>query len=414
MSMTSPVSISSRKKVRIKGQPLFSSLIEKAVLKLLSSLSLGEVRVTAPDGRSFKFGETANREISADLKIRNPNAYRAILKGSDIALAESYMKGEWSTSDLTKLLKVAAINLDHWDRSGRLKTVRKIIDRIALFKQRNSKSGSKKNISYHYDLGNDFYRLWLDPSMTYSSALFEDGTTSLQTAQNNKYAKIAEVAGIESGHKILEVGCGWGGFADHVTSEFDVQIDGITISQRQLDYAKSRPLQTGPNKKADFHFKDYRDQEGQYDAIVSIEMFEAVGEENWNSYFQMLARNLKPNAAASIQTILIDDTRYKDYRNEMDFIQKYIFPGGFLPSQSAFIQAAERNGLKAELSVAFGNDYATTLKYWREEFLKKWQSIHEMGMDRKFKHLWEFYLCYCEAGFSLGHIDVGIFKVTKA
>jgi cyclopropane-fatty-acyl-phospholipid synthase len=321
------------------------------------------------------------------------------------------MDGDWSSPDITALIELVLLNEKSLKSAMVGRWISGVVNFLRHLRARNSRTGSKRNIAYHYDLGNEFYCQWLDDSMTYSSALFTEEGQPLLEAQQEKYRRIADVAGIEDNAKVLEIGCGWGGFARLAAQEYGASIEGITLSEEQLAYARAEADRQQLDQQTKFNFRDYRDQAGEFDAIVSIEMFEAVGEENWDSYFATIKRNLKPGGRAAVQVITIDEKRYAAYRKSADFIQRYIFPGGQLPSKTAFIEAAARNGLTAHIREEFGQDYATTLRLWKEKFLAKWQQIEPLGFDQRFKRMWEFYLQYCEAGFRQKSIDVVIFEL---
>ncbi len=383
----------------------------KALVMALTHMRIGKLSLELPDGKTLEFGSSANGGPVARAVIHDLGAIRRIFKYGDIGLGESYMDGEWSSPDLTELIELALLNEDSLSQAFFGKWIASLGHFFRHFLSRNTKKGSRRNITYHYDLGNSFYSEWLDKSMTYSSALFEHDGQDLIQAQENKYRQIAQLANVKEGDRILEIGCGWGGFAEMATKEFGARIEGITLSDEQLAYARDRIREKGLEDRARFHLRDYRDQHGNFDAIVSIEMFEAVGEENWDTYFQTLKRNLKDNGKAVLQVITINEGRFDKYRKTVDFIQRYIFPGGLLPSKTAFVEAAYRNGLTARLSTEFGADYAETLRLWREEFHARWGNIAKLGFDERFKRMWEFYLQYCEAGFRQKSIDVAIFEL---
>jgi cyclopropane-fatty-acyl-phospholipid synthase len=286
-------------------------------------------------------------------------------------------------------------------------------NRVQHFLRANSKSGSRRNIAYHYDLGNDFYSEWLDPGMTYSSALFDDEHDDLESAQENKYRQLAERLELKAHHRVLEIGCGWGGFAEYAAKEYGCNIVCLTLSKEQLAFAQERINTAGLAEQIEFRLQDYRDVEGQFDRIVSIEMFEAVGEEYWGTYFAQVKQLLRPEGQAGLQIISIANERFEGYRNETDFIQKYIFPGGMLPSPEKLDQHIEQAGLSKTSEHLFGRSYARTLSIWRKEFLRNWDSISQLGYSRKFRRMWEYYLCYCEAGFRRGTIDVGHYFLKK-
>ncbi|WP_288902812.1 cyclopropane-fatty-acyl-phospholipid synthase family protein [uncultured Sneathiella sp.] len=377
----------------------------------LSRMAVGQLTVFLPTGERLEFGPARPGEPVATVSLHHERAARRILKSGDIGLGESYMDGDWSSPDITELIELALCNENNLKSAMVGKWLSGFVNFFRHLRARNSRTGSQRNIAYHYDLGNDFYRHWLDETMTYSAALFTKDDQSLADAQQEKYRRIAEIAGVSKNMKILEIGCGWGGFARLAAREYGATVDGITLSEEQLAYATTTAKQSGLQDKTNFHFRDYRDQEGRFDGIVSIEMFEAVGQENWDSYFAAIKRNLKAGGRAAIQVITIDEKRYNHYRKSADFIQRYIFPGGQLPSKAAFINAAARNGLTARIREEFGGDYATTLKLWKEKFLAKWSDIEPLGFDQRFKRMWEFYLQYCEAGFRQKSIDVVIFEL---
>ncbi len=383
----------------------------KALVLGLSRMRVGRLSLELPDGKIHEFGSTANGGPAARAVVHDVGAIRRIFKYGDIGLGESYMDGQWSSPDLTALIELALLNEDSLSHAFFGKWIAGLGNFVRHFMSRNTKTGSRRNITYHYDLGNDFYSEWLDKSMTYSSALFEHEGQSLIEAQENKYCHIARLADVKENDRVLEIGCGWGGFAEVATKDFGAKVEGITLSDEQLAFAQNRIKEQGLENRAQFHLRDYRDQRGRFDAIVSIEMFEAVGQENWDTYFQTLKRNLKENGKAVVQVITIDEGRFDKYRKTVDFIQRYIFPGGLLPSKTAFIEAASQNGLTAKMTTEFGGDYAETLRLWREEFHAKWETIAELGFDERFKRMWEFYLQYCEAGFRQKSIDVAIFEI---
>ncbi|WP_169543821.1 SAM-dependent methyltransferase [Sneathiella aquimaris] len=383
-----------------------------AFLHVLQRIQYGHVTLSLPSGSLFEFGQPVAGVKGAQMDLHDIGAVKRFLKHSDIGLGESYMDGQWSSPDLDALMQVALLNEQYLKESILGGLLTKIQHLFALFKTRNTRSGSRRNIAHHYDLGNDFYRLWLDRTMTYSSALFGENDQSLAQAQMRKYQEIARIAGVEKGSKILEVGCGWGGFAEFAAIEYQGQTDGLTLSEEQLAFAKDRLSSQGLEKQARFFLRDYRDHHGDYDAIVSIEMFEAVGRENWDSYFQCLKQNLKAGRKAAVQVITIDENRYDTYLGAQDFIQKYIFPGGLLPSKTAFMNSARKNGFNVRICHEFGTDYADTLSQWEKDFQKNWQKISTLGYDTRFKRMWEFYLKYCEAGFRQKSLDVVIFELS--
>jgi len=328
-----------------------------------------------------------------------------LIKGGSIGFAECYMRDEFETPNLSNLIEIMARNIKIvYKFSGLLD-----LPWINFFKNRfikNTKSRSKENIAKHYDLGNDFFSLWLDETLTYSSAIFDDYSLDLPRAQNNKYQKLINLIKPNPGDKVLEIGCGWGGFAEYLGKNYDVKLDCITISQKQYEFAKQRIHNCGLNEKINIEIKDYRDLKGQYNSIASIEMIEAVGQNYLASYFNTIKNNLTPGGTAAIQAITIDDSLFDRYKNRQDFIQKYIFPGGFLPSKQSLKKYAESNHLNFNEYNSYAVHYSKTLAMWRETFNQKWELIKNQGFDLTFKRMWEFYLSYCEAGFKSKNIDL--------
>jgi cyclopropane-fatty-acyl-phospholipid synthase len=323
------------------------------------------------------------------------------------------MDGEWETPDLVALIELASRNEQALqDALGGGRAAR-LLNRLWHWRRNNNRRGSRRNIAFHYDLGNDFYRRWLDQGMTYSSALFEHPQQDLAQAQQAKYQRIAELAELQPGARVLEIGCGWGGFMELAAGQLACRVEGVTLSQQQLAYANARMQAAGLQQQAQASLTDYRDTAGQYDAIVSIEMLEAVGEAHWPRYFQTLYERLKPGSGAVVQVITIADERYAEYRRTTDFIQRHVFPGGMLPSPSILRQQAEQAGLQPDHAQTFGLSYARTLAQWRAAFIAAWPHIAGNGFDQRFRRLWEYYLCYCEAGFNAGMIDVGIYRFRK-
>ena len=320
--------------------------------------------------------------------------------------------GDWECPDLTALFDIALANEQAFDLENRGSWLFRTLNRLRHLLNNNSKTGSRRNISYHYDLGNEFYSHWLDETMTYSSALFS-AEEKLADAQQKKYRTIADMAELKSGDKVLEIGCGWGGFSEVAAKEYGAEIKGLTLSKEQLSYAQNRYQKANVAHLASASLTDYRDARGQYDKIVSIEMFEAVGYENWDTYFTAVKRLLKPGGTALLQIILIEDERFDSYRKNVDFIQKYIFPGGLLPSVEALSASVEENGLSLRDSHLFGPSYAKTCEIWQKNFQHAWDDIKPLGFDTRFKRMWEYYLSYCEAGFKAGTIDVGLFKIVN-
>jgi cyclopropane-fatty-acyl-phospholipid synthase len=381
----------------------------KLLLRLLSGVRQGALRLTTPDGQVLHFGDGS---APVSLVLVNWEVANAVLRSGDIGLAEGFIAGDWHSDDLPALLELLVRNREQIEALVYGTWWGSLLYRLKHLLNRNSRSGSRKNIHAHYDLGNDFYRLWLDPSMSYSSALFEGGT-DLEQAQANKYRRVLDQLVIGAGAHVLEIGCGWGGFAEVAARSAGARVTGLTLSGAQLEYARQRLWQAGLSGQVDLQLRDYRDCTGQYDAIASIEMFEAVGEAYWPSYFDCLVRNLKPGGRACVQTIVIDDALFERYRTGTDFIQQYIFPGGMLPSPSAFRAMARSHGLCVINEFDFGDDYATTLAAWRAAFHARLDAVRACGFDQRFIQIWEFYLCYCEAAFRGKNTSVMQFTLVK-
>ena len=374
----------------------------RTVFGMLKNLSGGLLEVRLPDGSSALFGDG---EAGVTLHVHDEEMFSRVLARGDIGLAEAYLDGQWDSSDITQLLTLLAGNRPALKSALYGSWRRLLAARIRHWLNRNSRTGSKRNIMAHYDLGNDFYRLWLDPTMSYSAAIYEDGQDgSLASAQAAKYQRILDRLQAASGERVLEIGCGWGGFAE-MAAQASLKVTGLTLSPAQLDWARKRVPQ------ADLRLQDYRDTTEKFDHVVSIEMFEAVGEQWWPSYFKTVAGTLKSGGKAVIQSITIADELFPAYRKGTDFIQQYIFPGGMLPSRSAFRRAAFKAGLEVKDEYAFGLDYARTLAEWRQSFEANWPEIQKQGFDETFRRLWRLYLCYCEAGFKAGNIDVVQFEL---
>jgi len=371
---------------------------------ILQRLRRGRVTLVVPDGRRFLFegGETGP---TATLIVRRPRFVRRAIAGGNIGFAEAYMDGDWETPDLAALLELICVN-DSMEDVHYPRRLALLANRLWHWLRPNSRQGSKRNIAAHYDLGNEFYRRWLDPTMTYSSGVFPAPTADLTDAQNNKYRLICEKLALAPGHRVLEIGCGWGGFASFAAREFGAKVTAITVSKQQLDYAQARIQREGLADKVEARFIDYRDLSGTFDRIASIEMFEAVGEKYWPAYFGKVRDSLAPGGRAALQIITIADTWFERYRRGVDFIQRYIFPGGMLPSPSALERETKRAGLVLERQDFFGLHYAQTLALWNQRFQGAWAEIAPLGYDLRFKRMWEFYLAYCEAGFRAKTIDV--------
>lgn len=373
----------------------------------------GRITVTLTDGRRLVYDHGIEGP-EAEIIAHDYSFVKQVLAGGDIGFAEAYMDGKWSTPDLTAVLLFFSEN---FEAAGRLAVggwmVRMANNLRHLF-NRNSKAGARRNIMAHYDLGNEFYGAWLDPSMTYSSALYTSPNQSLEQAQAEKYKGIVERIGAGPDSSILEIGCGWGGFAEYAAKTSGAKVTCLTISQAQADYARERIQRQGLSERVDIRLEDYRDHVGQYDGVASIEMFEAVGEEYWPTYFNKIASVLKSGGRAALQIITIGDEFFDNYRQRADFIQRYIFPGGMLPSEAALKDQFRDAGLRHDGVQYFGHDYARTLKTWSQRFNTSWPDIAPLGFDEPFRRMWNFYLSYCEAGFISGRINVGQFQLAKA
>jgi cyclopropane-fatty-acyl-phospholipid synthase len=375
----------------------------KAVLLALTRLRGGELTMVTPNGERLVFGEGAAK---AALHVHDYRLLKRVMKKGDIGFAESYVEGEWSAPDLAATLTLLASNAEQIMRYFTGGWVGRFINFVRHATRANSRAGARRNILAHYDLGNTFFQQWLDPSMTYSSARFDLGAETLEQGQRHKYRAIADKLELQPGQSVLEIGCGWGGFAEVAAGEYAANITGITISDAQLDYARARMARDGLAEKADIRRVDYRDMEGRYDAIVSIEMFEAVGEKYWPAYFAKVRDLLKPGGRAVLQIITIRDDLFDAYRRHADFIQHYIFPGGMLPSLERLRTETTNAGLTWRGHEAFGQSYAETLAEWARRFSGKWEKIKTLGFDERFKRLWLLYLGYCEAGFRTQRTDV--------
>ncbi len=381
----------------------------RTVFRLLENLRGGSLDVRLADGASFAFGDGVP---VAAMQVHDERAFDEILARGDIGLADTYVDGRWDSPDLARLLTLFAENREPLSRAVYGSFFRLLGARLRHRFNANSRAGARRNIMAHYDLGNDFYREWLDPTMSYSSALFSaDDSRSLAKAQEAKYRRILRRIGARPGDRILEIGCGWGGFAEVAAREAGAEVHGVTLSPAQLEWAQERMRAAGLDGRVRLELVDYRDLSGQYDHIVSIEMFEAVGERWWPAYFGALSRLLKPEGRALIQTITIRDDLFARYRRGTDFIQQQIFPGGMLPSSGVFCRQAGAAGLLVRDAFAFGKDYARTLAMWREAFEAAWPNIERLGFDERFRRLWRLYLAYCEAGFASGCTDVMQFEL---
>lgn len=390
------------------------------ILRLLAGIEHGRLELQLPDGSVHRAGSDETQEARhAVLAIGDWEVFDEVLARGDVAFAEAYIDGRWQTPDLAALLTLLAANRTLIERAVYGNWLSLAWDRLRHLLRANTRRGSKRNIMAHYDLGNEFYRQWLDPTMSYSSALYTSPGQPLADAQLAKYRRILRRLDVQPGQRILEIGCGWGGFAEVAAGEFGAQVHGLTLSPAQLEFARARLDRAGLGGQVELELRDYRDLAGpgvdhSYDHIVSIEMFEAVGERWWPAYFKGLRRLLKPQGRALVQTITIRDDLFARYRRGTDFIQQHVFPGGMLPSPSVFRQRAAAAGLVVSDALAFGADYARTLAEWADSFERAQPAIREQGFDERFARLWRFYLAYCEAGFASGSTDVYQFELSAA
>ena len=372
---------------------------------ILNNLHSGRLALTLPDGSHQVFtGAMAGPD--ADMHIHTGAALRRLLYDGKMGFCEAFMDGEVSSQSLPQLIELAVLHDKYLEDALKTNRFKQAGLRLFHLLRRNSKQGSAKNIAHHYDIGNSFYEAWLDPTMTYSSAVFDTESDDLTTAQLNKYKRLADLADIQPGDRVLEIGCGWGGFAKYVSEQIGAHVTGITISKAQLAYAKSRLADAGLDDRVDLKLMDYRDLQGRFDKIVSIEMFEAVGQAYWPTYFATIARMLQSGGRAVIQSITIDHGAFQSYRDQPDFIQRYIFPGGMLPSMPMLETPVARAGLELVAEQGYAPHYARTLQEWRSRFLAAWPALAGDKFDNRFKLMWELYLAYCEGGFRAGMIDV--------
>jgi len=388
----------------------------RAVFRLMKSLKVGTLDVQMPDGSQAHFGTGAEGEPRAAIRLLDWSVCGAALKSGDIGFAETFIGGHWTTPDLVALLKLFIANRDAMESVIFGTWWGSLLHRVKHLLNRNSRQGSRKNIHAHYDIGNPFYHLWLDETMNYSSALFEgDLTRPTAQAQAAKVRRALRECGVKPGDRVLEIGCGWGALAEMAATEFGAHVTGVTLSTEQLSFAQERMRRHGAADRTELRLQDYRDiDDGPYDAIASIEMFEAVGRAYWSGFFAKLHSQLKVGGRACIQTITIRDDLFERYVRSTDFIQQYIFPGGLLPSSEAFRAEARKAGLQVVGELAFGPDYAETLRRWRVQFLARDGQVRQLGFDTRFMRIWEFYLAYCEAAFATGNTNVVQFTLTRA
>ena len=382
------------------------------VFEIAKRLDQGHLDLVLPDGRRFR-ASGRNPGPGAEMVVHNPDAFARLIREGDLGFSDAYLEGWWSTPDLQALMDLMLHDKGRmYDGFPGMALVRGY-ERLRFWWRSNSRRQARKNISYHYDLGNEFYRIWLDDTMTYSSAKFESGRESLERAQIQKYASLVDQLDVKPGDHVLEIGCGWGGFAEYAAAERGLKVTGLTISRAQHDYAVARMKRAGLSDRVQVKLQDYRDETGSYDGIASIEMFEAVGKKYWPTYFATLRDRLKPGRAAALQIITMQERRYEVYRRGVDFMQKYIFPGGMLPSPTVLRREVERAGLRVARSIEFGESYSRTLRRWHARFNGKWDQIAGMGFDERFRRMWNFYLTSCAAAFHSGNCDVTQITVTR-
>ena len=384
-----------------QGLPRYFSQVFETVQKI----NTGRVDFNLPDGRVFR-AEGKNTGPVTSLEIKDNDLFARLIREGDLGFCEAYLEGGWDTPDLQAFMDwVHADNEAVYDGFPGMKLVRSY-EKFRFWLQRNSKRQALKNISYHYDLGNEFYQLWLDETMTYSSALFKTGQESLESAQIAKYASMVDQMNVKPGEHVLEIGCGWGGFAEYAAKERGLKVTGLTLSTEQLEFARKRIADQGLSDQVSFKLQDYRDEAARYDGIASIEMFEAVGQKYWPVYFQKVRECLEPGRSATLQIITVNHERWELYRKGVDFIQKYIFPGGMLPSPVVLRREVEKAGLNVVKSIEFGPSYSQTLRRWYDDFNDKWDKVAPLGFDERFRRMWNMYLTSCASTFSSGNCDV--------
>jgi cyclopropane-fatty-acyl-phospholipid synthase len=412
MSSQAPQIERRESRTRIENVLDHSRFADRWIARVVRSLKIGHLIIETPSGARVE-GRGELEGPRATLNLHRWRTMRRLMFGGDVGFAEAYLDGDWTTPDLATLIELAALNERALSEVTAGRWFTRLIHRLRHVLRANTKSGSRRNIEAHYDLGNDFYRLWLDPSMTYSSALYAEPRQSLEDAQDNKLARIMDLLALDGGERVLEIGCGWGRLAERLTTERNAHVTGLTLSPSQLAGAKERIAKAGAADKTDLRLQDYRDITETFDRVVSIEMIEAVGEKYWPNYFGKIASVLKPGGRAVLQVITIADERFEQYRRNADFIQRYIFPGGMLPSHSVMLQQIRQAGLAFTSLETFGESYARTLNEWNRRFQRSWPQIEGMGYSRRFKRTWEYYLAYCEGGFRSKAIDVGLYVMTK-
>ncbi|WP_439508941.1 class I SAM-dependent methyltransferase [Yoonia sp.] len=383
------------------------------VFDALKTMKRGRIDIILPDGRHFR-ADGAEPGYVAEVHVHNTDVFARTVREGDLGFCESYMDGWWSTPDLMAFMDLMHDDMEHIYDGFPGQFLVRFYERVRFWLQNNSKKQARKNISYHYDLGNEFYGLWLDDTMTYSSAKFVTGQESMEAGQIEKYKSMVDQMGVQPGDHVLEIGCGWGGFAEYAAKERGLRVTGLTISQAQHDYAVARMQKAGLSDKVTIKMQDYRDEKGIYDGIASIEMFEAVGEKYWPVYFETLHDRLKPGKNATLQIITVEHRRWHVYKRGVDFIQKYIFPGGMLPSPVVLRQEIEKAGLQVAQSIEFGESYSQTLRRWHDTFNARWDQVQALGFDDRFRRMWNFYLTSCAGTFHSGNCDVTQITVTRA
>jgi cyclopropane-fatty-acyl-phospholipid synthase len=383
------------------------------VLRVLERLQAGQLDFVLPDGRRFRSQGSQPGPV-AEVRVRNADVFSRLIREGDLGFCDAYLDGDWDTPDLQAFMDLVQIPANNAVNDGfpGMGLVR-AYERMRHWMRSNSRTQARRNIAYHYDLGNDFYKLWLDDTMTYSSALFTSGQESLESAQTAKYASMIDQMGAKAEDHLLEIGCGWGGFAEYAARERGMRVTGLTISKEQHDFAQDRIQKAGLADRVEIRLQDYRDERGRYDGIASIEMFEAVGEKYWPTYFSAVHSCLKPGANATLQIITVPDHRFESYRRTVDFIQKYIFPGGMLPSPSALQREITSAGLRQKGSIEFGHSYSLTLRRWYDTFNGRWPEVSRLGFDDRFRRMWNFYLTSCAGAFEGGNCDVTQITMTR-
>ncbi len=404
MTTTSPASEAQPSRLE-NHFPTDMPYLMRKVLAPTTRIRAGSLRITLPDGRRVHL-DSGRQGPQAELDIKSYGFARRLFVSGEIGFGEGYLQGEWDSPRLETLIELMNVNRDVIIKALPGRLWKRTLALICHVLNRNTRAGARQNIKAHYDLGNAFYETWLDHTMTYSSAVFEPGDNDLAAAQTRKYRLLAERAGIKPGESVLEIGCGWGGFAEFAAGELGCKVTGLTISKEQFDFATERMRRAGLADRVTIAMRDYRDETGVFDRIMSIEMFEAVGEGFWPGFFRQMRERLRPGGTAGLQVITIAEQLWPSYRRDVDFIRRYIFPGGMLPTATIMRSLGEKYGLPMLSEWAFRNDYAATLAQWRERFLAAWPKLKPLGFDERFRRMWEYYLSYCEGGFRSGSIDV--------